>query len=126
MKPSQQLSAGQQVLIYQLKDDLPFLALERIELFEELPNPLPDEVAPPSLEASAERELDLIMDNAFILYYVRRPESVLDISLKFLIDVQQIRQLNDITSYRNLKSGSIVKLARLNRDTPGASRMGSY
>ena len=126
MKPSQQLSAGQQVLIYQLKDDLPFLALERIELFEELPNPLPEEVAPPSLEASAERELDLIMDNAFILYYVRRPESVMDISLKFLIDVQQIRQLNDIVSYRNLKSGSIVKLARLNRDTPDAFRMGSH
>lgn len=72
------------------------------------------------------QELDLIKGQAFVHYFVRRPESVLDISLKFRIDVEQIRQLNDISTYRNLKSGSIVKLAKLNSDKPASSRMERY
>ncbi len=128
LKPSQQLTPGQKLMIYQLKDDLPSLVLERIELFDELPQRIPEEVAPSFQKASATKsDLELISDKAFVMYFVRRPESVMDISLKFRIDVQQVRQLNEITSYRNLKSGSIIKLARLNSsDRPGSLKIGSY
>lgn len=106
------LSPGQDLIIFQLRETLPIAAtIERMDILEELP------LCSPVLEiverepAESENSLGQLKKQSFIYYQVRKPESINNISLRFRIDVQQLRKLNQIKGYGNLKPGTVVRIA---------------
>lgn len=112
LAPSAEVLPGQALVVYQLKEALPIAAsMERVEPLEELPMTTPEPVIPEPGASPLEQPVAVIREKSFIFYQVRRPESINDISLRFRIDVQQLRRLNNIHGHRNLKPGTIVKIA---------------
>ncbi|MFM8362083.1 MAG: LysM peptidoglycan-binding domain-containing protein, partial [Haliscomenobacter sp.] len=71
----------------------------------------PSPVAPVGQSRPLEQPLTELRNRAYIYYQVRMPESIHDISLRFRIDAQQLRDLNGVRHYRNLKPGMYVKIA---------------
>jgi membrane-bound lytic murein transglycosylase D len=125
MTPSQEIQAGQELVLFQLKEALPLAAIMvRVEPLEELPASPPPPLTPRGQNRPLEQPLMELRDRAYIYYQVRIPESIHDISLRFRIDVQQLRNLNGVRHYRNLKPGTYLKIAGFqNLEYSGSNRL---
>lgn len=114
LKPSQSIAAGQKLIIYQLKDNLPPLVkFELIAPLEPLPSEEIEPVAWKPEEDEGEAVISNLRTNSFLQYKVNRPESLQSISLRFMVDLQKLRAMNGIETTRNLKPGTIVKIVPL-------------
>jgi membrane-bound lytic murein transglycosylase D len=125
MTPSQEIQAGQELVLFQLKEALPLAAIMvRVEPLEELPASPPPPLTPRGQNRPLEQPLMELRDRAYIYYQVRIPESIHDISLRFRIDAQQLRNLNGVRHYRNLKPGTYLKIAGFqNLEYSGSNRL---
>lgn len=116
LKPSEEIKAGQKLMIFQIKENLPLLSaqFELIEPLAPLPVVVMHTVELPASTYEPEDPLKSLRKRSFFCYRVNRPESLHQISLRFLVGVDQLRQLNGIYSSKNLKPGTIIKITELN------------
>jgi membrane-bound lytic murein transglycosylase D len=115
LKSSQEVAAGQKLRVYHLKENLP-PSTAKFELMEPL-EPLPTEsvqlIEPPASGTNEEDPLDNLKKRSYCYYQVNRSERLIDISLRFMIDVKRLQALNGIYNYKNLKPGTLVKIAEM-------------
>lgn len=116
LRPSEEIKAGQKLRIFQLKENLPQVSV-KFELIEPLA-PLPFGLVPP-VETPVpgygpEDALESLRKRSYFCYRVNRPESLHQISLRFLVGLDRLRQLNGIYTSKNLKPGTIIKITEIN------------
>ncbi|MFZ4427535.1 MAG: transglycosylase SLT domain-containing protein [Saprospiraceae bacterium] len=115
LKSSQEVSVGQKLKIYQLKESLPppSVKFELVEPLDPLPLDRAEFVEPAVSGTSEEDPLERLKKRSYCYYLVTRPERLLNISLRFKVDPKRLQELNGIYNYKNLKSGTLVKIAEM-------------
>jgi len=107
-----ELVPGQELVVFQLREVRSLGAtIERMDVLETLPVCLIQQEIARKEAPAPDNFIDRIKDQSFVFYQVRKPESINNISLRFRIDVQQLRRLNQIKGYGTLKPGTIVRIA---------------
>ena len=116
LSPSEEIVAGQKIVVFQLKESLPppSVKFELVEPFAPLPFAILPAAELPAPIYAPEDALENLRKRSYVCYRVNRPESLYQISMRFMVGLDRLRQLNGIYSSKNLKPGTLIKITEIN------------